>query len=147
MARADNYTSEQWCYMARRSGYNARLLSRQLKFSRRQLERSTRKLFYKSPQDWLNELRLIEAAKMLQKHRLVKWVAIELGFKQVSHFSLKFKLHYGLSPRHYLERMDHEALAADLNFPGSPEKLGEKSPASLQKINVKSLSNNNVAPG
>lgn len=114
MARADDYSLEQWRELGLKSAYSAELLSHRLKISRRQLERTLQKRLALSPQAWLNELRLVEAAKLLKIHRLVKWVAVELGFKQVSHFSLKFKLFYGLSPSRYLAWCDREAIGPDL---------------------------------
>jgi transcriptional regulator GlxA family with amidase domain len=124
MARADGYSLEQWLEMARKSAYRAAVLSHQLKISRRQLERCTQKLFERSPQAWLNDVRLVEAAAMLKKHRFVRWVAVELGFKQVSHFSLQFKLYYGVSPSKYLAWSDRQTVAANTVPEGKTARRG-----------------------
>jgi AraC-like DNA-binding protein len=39
---------------------------------------------------------------LLKKQRPVKIVALDLGFKQLSHFSREFKRRYGLSPTAYV---------------------------------------------
>jgi len=92
--------------MAERSSYSAALLSKELNVSPRQLRRRTHANFQSSPQDWLNEQRLVQASKMLKKLRSVKIVAFELGFKQVSHFSREFKLRYGITPTAFLNWTD-----------------------------------------
>jgi AraC-like DNA-binding protein len=116
MARVDDYNLRQLRQLAWESAYDASLLSKQLKISRRQLERSTLKLFGLSPQNWLNEERLAKAAGLLRKHRLVKYVAFQLGFKQVSHFSAQFKQYYGLSPNAFLAWCDREASCGNSQF-------------------------------
>jgi AraC-like DNA-binding protein len=60
------------------------------------------KTFKRSPQQWLNIKRLEAAGKLLQRERSVKVVAIDLGFKQLSHFSREFKVQYGLAPTEFL---------------------------------------------
>jgi len=108
MARADMHNLHWWQKIAGASGYNAGLLSREMGVSRRQLQRYTQKLFGLSPQDWLNEQRLLIAADLLKRHRCVKTVAFHLGFKQVSHFSREFKYHYGVCPASFLDWNDRQ---------------------------------------
>jgi AraC-like DNA-binding protein len=92
--------------MAEKSTYSAPVLSKKLEVSARQLRRYTHACFGRSPQDWLNEQRLVRAGRMLKKVRIVKAVAFQLGFKQVSHFSREFKLQYGISPTDFLAWID-----------------------------------------
>ncbi len=102
MARIDIQNPEKWREMARQSGYRVKPLSQQLLVCRRQLRRYTCEVFGRSPQEWLDEERLTVAPDLLKKHRSVKLVAFELGFKHVSHFSRKFKERYRLSPTAFL---------------------------------------------
>ena len=103
------YDLEQWLALADESAYCAGRLSKKLNVSRRQLQRYTQTIFGRSPQAWLDEQRLVIAARMLKKLRSVKSVALHLNFKQVSHFSRKFKLHYGMAPTTFLARSDGQA--------------------------------------
>lgn len=108
MARAGSFNNQQWLQMARKTTFDAGLLANELKLSRRQLERSTQKLFGRSPQAWLDEERLVLATALLREHLSVKMVAFQLGFKQPSHFSRQFKLRYGFSPMAFLARNTSE---------------------------------------
>jgi AraC-like DNA-binding protein len=98
MARKDIQTLEEWLQMARQTKYQASPFAKLLKICPRQLQRYTQNLFDSSPQRWLNERRLADAVVLLKKDKLVKKVALELGFKCTSHFSREFKLYYGISP-------------------------------------------------
>jgi AraC-like DNA-binding protein len=107
MSRAIHFTSvNEWTVMAEKSAYQAALLAKELQVSQRQLRRYTHASFGRSPQDWLNEQRLVKAAEILKRTRAVKVAAFDLGFKQLSHFSREFKLHYGISPAKYLAWSD-----------------------------------------
>ena len=92
----------EWSKMAKKSAYQAAVLAKDLHVSQRQLRRYTHTIFGCSPQKWLNEQRLVHAAEMLKRTRTAKAVAFQLGFKQLSHFSREFKLHYGVSPTRFL---------------------------------------------
>lgn len=92
--------------MARQAGFSARILSRALKVSPRQFRRHTHEFFGCSPQNWLDQQRLRLAPELLKKHRCIKTVAFELGFKRVSHFSREFKSHYGLCPTAFIHWND-----------------------------------------
>lgn len=98
-----------WLEMAQKSAYQAAMLAKELRVSQRQLRRYTHASFGRSPQNWLNEQRLIQAAEMLKNMRTAKAVAFQLGFKQLSHFSREFKLHYGVSPTSFLAWSDGQA--------------------------------------
>jgi hypothetical protein len=49
--------------------------------------------------EWLGELRLAKAYERIRAGESVKFVAFELGFKQLSHFSRAFKEAHGVPPR------------------------------------------------
>lgn len=104
MARKDVLTLEQWANLAKQARYDPCLVARLLNVGPRQLRRYTREILKTSPQRWLDEQRLRQAATMLKNKELVKTVAFDLGFKTVSHFSHKFKARYGVSPKAYKER-------------------------------------------
>ena len=89
---------EDWKSLARVAGYRSRELARLCQASPRQLERYFRARYKRSPQEWLDELRLHEAPDMLRKRKQVKAVAFELGFLHPSHFIRKFKQIYRCTP-------------------------------------------------
>ena len=105
MARKDIYSVEEWGALAKQARYDPVHLARLLNVCPRQLNRYTHKLFNNSLQEWLDELRLADAAAMLlQSDELIKAIAYDLGFKDVSHFSHKFKARYGVSPKAHKDR-------------------------------------------
>lgn len=106
MARKDYYTLEDWSYLAKEAKYDPDLLAHLLNVCPRQLRRYTRELFNNSPQEWLDEQRLADAALLLQRNDLIKTIAYELGFKTVAHFSKKFKDQYGISPKAYKRHLE-----------------------------------------
>jgi AraC-like DNA-binding protein len=106
MARKDTYTLAEWAHLAKQARYDPESLARLLKIGPRQLCRYTRELFNTSPQEWLDEQRLADAAFLLLTNDLIKETAYDLGFKTVSHFSNKFKVHYGISPKSYKEQVE-----------------------------------------
>ena len=84
--------------LARQAGYRSSELARLCRVSPRQLERYFREQFGRTPQEWLDEVRLHEAPDMLRKRKQVKEVSFELGFAHPSHFIRKFKQWYGCTP-------------------------------------------------
>lgn len=100
----DEKRLRQW---ALNCGFQVAPLAKELGISQRHLQRYTRLLLGRSPQDWLNDQRLILAAQMLKENHLVKVVASELGFKHVSQFSREFKRFHKLSPTMFLARLGY----------------------------------------
>lgn len=93
---------ENWPELAKQSGFKARVLARDLNISSWTLQRHTKKFFGQSPQKWLNEQRMTLAAEMLKDCDSIKWLAVELGYKNESHFSHQFRRRYNLSPLEFL---------------------------------------------
>jgi len=104
--RFDIKNLQKWLMMAEGSAYRASALAKNLGVCQRQLQRYTQRVFGCTPQQWLDEQRLVAAAERLKGSRSVKSVAFSLGFKQVSHFSREFKRYYGQSASAFLIRKD-----------------------------------------
>ena len=83
--------------------YDARELAKLFQMSPRQLQRKFNRYLKRSPQDWLNEQRVMAARRLLLSGRTVKEVAFELGFKQVSHFCRQFKMYHHLTPSEFVQ--------------------------------------------
>jgi AraC-like DNA-binding protein len=81
--------------------FDATELARLCHVSKRQLQREFRRWLDRSPQDWLNERRIRAAQKKLLRGDPVKRVALELGFKQVSHFCRQFKSLNDMTPSEF----------------------------------------------
>ncbi|MCJ8297645.1 MAG: AraC family transcriptional regulator [Pseudomonadales bacterium] len=57
-----------------------------------------------TPNDFLYQLRLKEAAQMLKTGETITRVCFATGYANTSHFSRSFKSFYGMSPSHYKNR-------------------------------------------
>jgi AraC-like DNA-binding protein len=88
---------------AHKCGYRAEALAALCELSSRQLRRRFQERFGRSTQDWLNEQRMVAAVYLLRQTPLVKYVAYELGFKHVGHFSREFKQYHRLTPSEFLK--------------------------------------------
>jgi transcriptional regulator GlxA family with amidase domain len=101
------YTKEQWDssvpweQAARISRYSCRALARQLNVSLRQLERYTSSRHRKTTRAWLHDLRMRDAALLIHPSRQIKYIAILLGYHQVSHFSKHFKAYHLVPPSRF----------------------------------------------
>jgi AraC family transcriptional regulator len=93
-----------WEELATIAHYDANELAKLCHLSVRQLERQFRYNLDQSPQDWLDERRLMAAQRMLLTGQMVKVVALGLSFKQVSHFCRQFKSQYGLTPSKFAKK-------------------------------------------
>ena|SRR5207302_11224442 len=101
----------EWAILAPQAEFNSKKLAALCKVSSRQLERYFRRSFQKSPQTWLNAVRLYEAARLLHSGASVKETAFHLGFKQVSHFSREFKRHVGIAPNIFVSLQTDDNVA------------------------------------
>ena len=90
-----------WEELAEAAQYDARKLAQLRDISVRQLQRYFRRNFHCSPQSWLNERRMLAAQQLLLKGEQVKKVALDLGFKQTSHFCRQFKSHSNMTPSEF----------------------------------------------
>jgi AraC family transcriptional regulator len=92
-----------WERLAPMAHYDAKELAKLCQLSVRQLQRDFRRQFARTPQDWLNEQRIKAAGPLLLTGMPVKVVALELGFKQASHFCRQFKSYNELTPSDYVQ--------------------------------------------
>jgi AraC-like DNA-binding protein len=91
-----------WARMARLTGYKEKIIARKCNITVRQLQRIFKRDLGFGPEEWLTQLRLLDARYLLQESRQIKGVVADLGFKQESHFFRKFKEAYGTTPSHFL---------------------------------------------
>lgn len=91
-----------WEESAREAHYNARGLAKICNISLRQLERDFQRAFGEHPKKWLDKQRLRAAQELLLAGQPVKSVAIELGYKQSSHFCRQFKAENKMTPSQFV---------------------------------------------
>jgi signal transduction histidine kinase/DNA-binding response OmpR family regulator/streptogramin lyase len=83
------------------------MLSTEAGMSRVHLHRKLKELTNQSSRDFIRNIRLTQAAELLQNKNLsVSDVAYAVGFSTLSHFSSSFKEFYGMSPKEYVEKLD-----------------------------------------
>src|SRR5689334_9933219 len=94
-------TEGKWEQLAEMAHYDANELARLCGISTRHLQRHFRNEFRRSPQHWLNDRRLQAAQVRLLSGEPVKKVALDLGFKQISHFCRQFKNRNKITPSQF----------------------------------------------
>jgi AraC-like DNA-binding protein len=99
---------EHWVKSAEKAGYQVAYLAKHFGICRKQLERWTKCQFGQSPQEWMDDQRLNKAFELLKQDNSLKEVASKTGFKQFSHFSRKFRVYYGVSPKHFVNWLKSE---------------------------------------
>ena len=110
---ADGFqTAVSWETLAARASYNGRALAKSAGVSLRTLQRHFAKHYKFTIGEFLLNLRMKEAIRILAAGQSVKSVCYTLGFKQVSHFSRVFKSFHGTPPgswlRPLIERISFE---------------------------------------
>ncbi len=84
------------------TGFNTATLARGVCMSRMQLNRKLHALTGRSPHEFIRNLRMQRAAKLLEAHwGNVAEVAFEVGFNSLSHFSKAFRKEFGVLPSEY----------------------------------------------
>ena len=96
------WTEQAWSELAEAAHYDAKALARLCQISTRQLQREFRRSRGRSPQEWLNEQRILAARQLLLSGLPVKRVAFEVGFKYTSHFCQRFKSLNHMTPSEFV---------------------------------------------
>ena len=91
----------EWENLAQKSNYSSQTVAEIIGISSRQLQRLVRDKFGTTPSEWLNDLRLRDAAQRLNQGEMITTVALELGFSQIPNFSRAFRKKFHLSPSCY----------------------------------------------
>jgi AraC-like DNA-binding protein len=118
-SRLDNITD--WETLARQCHYSTTELARRCAVSSRHLRRHFSASFHSPLATWLRQLRLRDAASLLQQGNRVKEVACVLGYKQRPHFSAIFHKYFGTSPSQFAakQNLDARSLKCPVFVPNS----------------------------
>lgn len=93
-----HFTEQSWKELAQDAQFRSGELAKLCQVSLRTLQRHFAKQYQRSLGEWMRELRLDHAYHRVSAGESVKYVAFDLGFKQLSHFSRSFKEKYGVPP-------------------------------------------------
>lgn len=84
---------------------NVEFIAEKIGISRVHLHRRLKEMTSLTPRDFVRNIRLSQAAKLLsEKHLDITDVSIATGFKSVSTFSTCFKAYYGMTPTEYMRK-------------------------------------------
>lgn len=86
------------------------MLARSVGLSRVHLYRKLKALTNLSTRDFIRNIRIQQAAKLLQDKRMsISDIAYSVGFNNLAHFSNSFKEQFGVSPKEYMQKFGEEA--------------------------------------
>ncbi len=94
-SRLDRITD--WENRARRVNYRVARLARGVAMTPRQLERHFLEMFVRHPKQWMQDLLMQDALRLMRRGMLAKEIAQRLGFKHVSSFCRAFRQYHGAS--------------------------------------------------
>ena len=89
---------QNWALLAQKSGYCRHRLAKIVQVSTRTLDRYFEKHLSLSVQQWLSELQLVDAYDQVMTGKPLKEISFDVGFKQPSHFTKRFKARFGIPP-------------------------------------------------
>jgi AraC family transcriptional regulator, glycine betaine-responsive activator len=92
-----------WLRLAQEARFNAATMAALCGITGRQLERHAQQVLGCTPQQWLDEQRMIAAQSLLRELDTIKEVSFQLGFAQASHFSRHFKQHFEMTPSEFIK--------------------------------------------
>jgi AraC-like DNA-binding protein len=107
--------TNNWEVLAAESNYCPRELARLCHVSLRTLQRRFATHYQMTISDWMRQIRLAKAYARVVAGEPIKYVAYDLGFKQLSHFSRVFKEVHGVAPSFVSPRARAKANAANPN--------------------------------
>ncbi len=94
--------------------FNVEMLTEEVGISRAHLHRKMKEITGISTSDFIRNLRLEQAAKLLKEGSInVTQVAYSVGFNNRAHFSTAFKKHFGMNPTEYYETYSKETETSD----------------------------------
>lgn len=105
---------KKWACLAQQCRYRREALAKMLQVSQRTLDRYFKKHLGTGPSAWLRELQLNDAYQQIVAGKSLKEAAYEVGFKQASHFSRRFKGRFGIQPS-LLRGSPHQVIRARLD--------------------------------
>lgn len=80
------------------------MLANEVGLSRVHLHRKLKELTNLSSRDFIRNIRMQQAAKLLKEKKLsISEVAYAVGYNNLSHFSNTFKEYFGMSPKEYMQ--------------------------------------------
>src|SRR5690349_22114975 len=87
-----------WRKTARKAAYRVEEIARCAAVTPRELERYFLAAFGTSPKNWIDNLRMQDAQRLLQRGMMIKEVAMRVGLKHPQHFARAFKRVKGSTP-------------------------------------------------
>lgn len=106
---------DDWIERARNADYNANALAKLCSVSPSHLRRYFNAVYFRPPQEWLDELRLWHTVRLLEEGHPVKHVASTLKFGSASHLCHRFKKYHGCTPTAYLLILKRRKARGQLN--------------------------------
>lgn len=87
------------------------MLARSVGLSRVHLYRKLKELTNLSTRDFIRNIRIQQAAKLLQNNKKmnISDIAYSVGFSNLSHFSNSFKEQFGMAPKEYMQKFNEDA--------------------------------------
>jgi AraC family carnitine catabolism transcriptional activator len=111
-----------WEKAAREAAYRLEDLCKNCGYSLRTVQRFVSQKFRVSLRAFVNDMRLARAVTLLRTGLPVKEVAIELGYKQTSHFVRCYRAKFGITPGAHGSRMlESGVFPAKLDVPDSSQ--------------------------
>ena len=87
-----------WKRLARKAGYRVDKIAEAAGVTSREMERYFSQHFRVSPKAWVDNLRMADARRCLQRGMTIKEVAVRLGFKHAQDFSRAYGRIIGTPP-------------------------------------------------